>query len=734
MMIILIWTTWIFLWRGCHGDTDFPLLPSRFCQVGFCINLIETITAEAGLCTVIPCSFTSGYGFTPQNMVWFKCEQSKPKCAESDMIFHPNKNKKIQSGFRGRVSLLEPDVSWRNCSIAISDLTESDSGSYQLRVNGLSWRGTQDGFSFPYRVTLSVKALTQKPTLMVPPLTEGLQTTLTCIAPGLCSGSDPKFTWAWTKTGNDSYVTGNITDNNMENQASVARKHTSNLTFNPSAEHHNTNVTCKVNFADNSTTEETASMTVSYVKEVKIFGNTTLKENETLNLTCGVESFPPSVVTWTKITDTCMQNGTETFLQNKTEACLQELGSMGTFSISNVSAEDAGQYICTANYLNSTLMEKVDVTVTYMRTLTITGDTAVLGGDALNLTCAVQSIPPSRITWSLLSCNGTLQTGTGSASLWISNVTRAHSGRYRCSAQYLDSAVSAFADVTVTTYPRILKSSGCRLQSGVLTCVCVSEGFPLPAIGWPLLRNLSEYSVITKVSKPTVNSTVVLNEKHLRGDGVQCASSNENGQANEFLSICDDTSPVGEQSRENSNVIYWLEIIVAFLIGVLLSAFICCLATKYRRIKLKSFGNLDETLEMVINQEDLLIDAGQAVEEDQTYYQDVAEERGRAETTAKASPDHSVGPRDVEYASIDFSVLKRKREMSKKRDITDTEYAEIRVIKEEREEYDREEGVMLEGREKEVMMGEDGEAVDERCCTLEEEEEEVYSNPKDMNQ
>jgi len=128
------------------------------CDRGFCITLSEgEITAEAGLCVVIPCSFTTGHGFTPQYMVWFKCEPFKTKCG--DIIFHTNKNnKKVQSEFLGRVSLLEPDVMKRNCSIIINNLTESDSGFYQLRVNGVKY-GKEDGFTFSTRATVSVKGM-----------------------------------------------------------------------------------------------------------------------------------------------------------------------------------------------------------------------------------------------------------------------------------------------------------------------------------------------------------------------------------------------------------------------------------------------------------------------------------------------------------------------------------------------------------------------------------------------
>ena len=136
---------------------------SQHCQKGFCITLTEgEITAEAGLCVVIPCSFTTPDSFTTQHIVWYKCEPSKQRC-DSDIIFHTNKNNiNLQTGFKGRVSLLESDLSQKNCSIVINDLTASDSGSYQLRVNGVQVQKS-NGFTFSFRTTtVSVKGMKTK--------------------------------------------------------------------------------------------------------------------------------------------------------------------------------------------------------------------------------------------------------------------------------------------------------------------------------------------------------------------------------------------------------------------------------------------------------------------------------------------------------------------------------------------------------------------------------------------
>ncbi|XP_071325160.1 uncharacterized protein [Trachinotus anak] len=803
-MVVLIWATLFFSLRSSNADTALTgasVGGKQLCSTwpyGYCITLPEgEITAEAGLCVVIPCSFTTVYGFTPQNLVWYKCEPAKHRCSDSDMIFHTNKNNmKVQSEFRGRVSLLEPDVSQNNCSIIINDLKESDSGSYQLRVNGDRY-GRQDGFTYPPRATVSIKGLSQKPTVMTPPLTEGQQATLTCTAPGFCSGSDPKITWMWRGAGEkDSHITGNITDFKTENLAGFLHRHSSTLTFNASAEHHGTQVTCEVSFTGITTTEETVTLNVTYVKEVRITGDTRVKEGETLNLTCSVESFPPSLIMWNKIPDINIQNGSETNLQNNTlnelqnntftdlqndtltelqndsltelqnntlnelqndtftdlqndtftdlqndtETFLQERSGMATLSITNVTAEDSGLYICIVKQLNNTWKKNVDVKVIYMRQPGITGDTTVQKGDVLNLTCSAESFPPSLITWTKLGFNtnlhnGTdLQSNTGSATLMVPNVTAGDSGQYICTAKHLDMAVTIYADVTVTWFSKILQNSACEVQLEVLTCVCISEGFPLPTIRWPLLKNHTEYSVITSVSNHRVNSTIILTVKDHHNISVECVSSNGNEEAKEKLTT---TSEKYDKSKELLKTVSWLQTIIAFLTGVVFSAVFCCFAKKCHRKKQKSSGNLDETLEMVTSQEDppctLQMYDGQAVEDGQTHDQEAAEDGTVA--AEKTDPELDSEPKDVEYASIDFSLLKRKRprQAAKIQESTETEYAEIKKEeKEEREDNGGEEGEMLDGKEEEALIEEDEETKD---CVLEEEEREdmaVYSNVKDI--
>uniref|UniRef100_A0A668RTR0 Ig-like domain-containing protein n=1 Tax=Oreochromis aureus TaxID=47969 RepID=A0A668RTR0_OREAU len=202
-----------------------------YCDREYCVTLnVRKLRAEAGLCVVIPCSFKTAKGFKTQHIVWYKCEASEAGCERPVMIFHTNKSTDVQPGFEGRVSLIE-HVIQNNCSIIINDLKQSDSGSYHLR-----FFTSFNSSSFDSTNVLFPSGLKQKPTVMIPTLTEGQQATLTCTAPGLCSGS-------------------NLTD--------VTQRHSSTLTFNALAKHHNSNITCKISFTDKTTTEGSSTLTVN---------------------------------------------------------------------------------------------------------------------------------------------------------------------------------------------------------------------------------------------------------------------------------------------------------------------------------------------------------------------------------------------------------------------------------------------------------------------------------------
>uniref|UniRef100_A0A3Q1J5L5 B-cell receptor CD22 first Ig-like domain-containing protein n=1 Tax=Anabas testudineus TaxID=64144 RepID=A0A3Q1J5L5_ANATE len=139
----------------------------KHCQTGsYCITLPEgEITAEAGLCVVLPCSFTNDAVFNVTGFIWHKCHSATNKRCDISgtgrLIFNSSSNENVEPEFRGRVSLLEPDVTKKNCSIIINDLRKSDSGSYELRLVR-NRNGKTDGATFPSKAIITVTGTTTK--------------------------------------------------------------------------------------------------------------------------------------------------------------------------------------------------------------------------------------------------------------------------------------------------------------------------------------------------------------------------------------------------------------------------------------------------------------------------------------------------------------------------------------------------------------------------------------------
>ncbi|XP_040899681.1 uncharacterized protein LOC121185531 [Toxotes jaculatrix] len=771
-MFVLIWATLLLFVRNSNADSGVSVWGRQNCDGSYCITLIDgEIIAEAGLCVVIPCSFTVHYDFTPQNLIWYKCEPTKQRCGDSDIIFHTNKfNKKVQPKFRGRVSLLEPDVSLKNCSIIINDLSEADSGSYQLRVNGLM-NGISDGITFSSKATVSIKGLSQKPTVMIPPLTAGQQSTLTCTAPGLCSGSDPKITWMWSGAGEeDSHISGNITDFKTEHVTAVTQRHSSTLTFKSSAEHHSTNVTCQVSFKGDVTTEETVTLSVNCpVQHCGVLLWAVAGVSLSVNI-----FYTVCVVFFCKARKKLKPNQ-----EDRTYMSLQKRDGSLEYNFLHVYCIFSVKFILWRERLSQASVKMfVLIWATLLFSVTNSNADSVIddlqavhlipfmdwsplglsqkptvmippltAGQQSTLTCTAPGLcsgSDPKITWMWSRAGEKDSHITGNITDFktehVTAVTQRHSSTltFNSSAEHhstnVTCQVSFRGDVTteetvfliVNWFSKILNNSGCEVQSEVLTCVCISEGFPLPTIKWPLLKTQAEYSVITTVSNYTVNSTFILTVNDHCNSSVECVSSNENGEAKENLTTRTNLSKQDDQYKKVLKLATRLETIVAFLIGVLLSTIICCLANKFHRIKQKSSGNLDETLEMVASLEDPLI------YDDQTQDPEAPEDGTVA--AEKTGPETDSGLKDVEYASIDFSLLKRKspRVAAEKQETTETEYAEIKKeVKEEREDYGGQKGEVLESKE-EVIIEEDEET--QHCVTEEEEGEDmaVYSNVRDI--
>ncbi|KAM8826629.1 sialic acid-binding Ig-like lectin 14 isoform 2-T2 [Synchiropus picturatus] len=543
MRAILLWTTLLFSVREHIGVQ--AGLKETCPHEGYCVTLDDgVITAKSGLCVEIPCSFKTPQSFTPQHMLWFRCvRQGQDRCDHSpDLICSSDSSSAIREGFEGRVSLLESDVSQRSCSIIINDLSPSDSGWYQLRVTS-----KDNAYTYVTKQEISVRGLSQKPILDVPQLKEGQLTTLTCTAPGFCSGSEPTISWKWEGKGKSPHlVGGNITAQNSVSLGAVRRQYSSTLIFSASSEHHSSSITCTVVFKHGGSREEKQTLEVQYLKGVTITGQTLVREGETLSLHCAADSFSPVLVQWTK---------------GKTSEALTH--------------------------------------------------------------------------------------SSGEAALMIPAVTKEHSGPYRCTAEQGSKQVMEEVHVKVKWFAGILKGSRCERDSAALTCVCGSQGHPLPSISWPLLSDHSDSHIQTNVSGDEIWSSFSVKDGH-SVKTVVCVVTHEDGETKEELPVL---------NHECLFKFPTVEVLVAFLVGVFLSGIIffvlqliCCRNTK----------KMQEHMEIPLTN---------GADRQTPKAEKAVGERG----TQEPEP----GLKDVDYSSIKFFHMKGKSP-HKAPETMDTEYSEIK--------------------------------------------------------
>uniref|UniRef100_A0A3B1JCY5 Ig-like domain-containing protein n=1 Tax=Astyanax mexicanus TaxID=7994 RepID=A0A3B1JCY5_ASTMX len=169
--------------------------------------------------------------------------------------------------------------------------------------------------------------------MSVPLLNAGEQTTLNCSAPDPCPSTCPNITWWIKKNGQNS--TEVIYSDYSQNYTHVNGTITSMLPFIPSVEQHNAEIVCAVSYGN---------VTFNVTRTLQI-----TKKGETLNLNCSAESNShPLNISWSF-------RGASGSLQNKT--------TDDTLTITSVSSEHAGEYVCTVQKFNLTLNTYVKVTV-----------------------------------------------------------------------------------------------------------------------------------------------------------------------------------------------------------------------------------------------------------------------------------------------------------------------------------------------------------------------------------
>ncbi|XP_058655451.1 LOW QUALITY PROTEIN: sialic acid-binding Ig-like lectin 6 [Onychostoma macrolepis] len=198
------------------------------------------LTGEASLCIRVFFFFTVPQSVSdPIRRTWFKGDPQNPAVEvphfSTNVVFPHNK---------------------RECNFLLKNLVQGESdGEYRLK---LQW-GEGNVYIFPQTVNITVKELTQKPTINVPLLTEGEKAEISCKVPGYCMNPTTNIVWTGIEPDEVKRITSRV----------IGRDEVfSTLTFHPRLEHHNTNLTCRVIFQENIQTESTVILKAQYAPKI----------------------------------------------------------------------------------------------------------------------------------------------------------------------------------------------------------------------------------------------------------------------------------------------------------------------------------------------------------------------------------------------------------------------------------------------------------------------------------
>ncbi|XP_044847599.1 sialic acid-binding Ig-like lectin 12 [Mauremys mutica] len=183
------------LWRGSLSQ-----LPR------FTLTVPQSVSVQDGLCVLVPCTFTYPASYDTNNPSaqlyghWYK---EPATVGEDPPVAASGTSLGVSQGTQGRF-LLTGDPACGDCSLQISDARRTDAGryffSFEKGPSEHTYRSNSDG-SDPV-LTISISGLTEEPEIQISPARElpgtllaGEPVTVTCTAPGRCSGPPPRVTW-----------------------------------------------------------------------------------------------------------------------------------------------------------------------------------------------------------------------------------------------------------------------------------------------------------------------------------------------------------------------------------------------------------------------------------------------------------------------------------------------------------------------------------------------------------
>ncbi|XP_075462455.1 sialic acid-binding Ig-like lectin 11 isoform X4 [Ascaphus truei] len=443
------------------------------------IKVKRNITVQEGLCVLIPCNFTVN-----KKVPW---SDNIKGFWLPELNYEDNKTIAYLAALNSTgVDICDPDsmlverrsfntagvkLRARDCSLIINDASKADSGFYLFRI--------EDGhLKYSYRSTmlmLQVTDLRETPSISsLGNLIAGKQVTLACTAPGKCSGTAPIITWEGSvREDNTVSVPGlKWVNKAMKDNLTGTWTYSSKATFTPSLKDHQSSITCRVTFpAVPTSTQKTIILGVQYELSIlitieipgdlpltgkKLFKPVTVKEGDSLNLSCSMDSSPQSNISWMK--------GNEIFASSVS-------GKRLLLLLRNITPSEADTYRCSAWNAYAEINRAVNIIVEYSPRraeihMTRYKDKAqpfypkdskpvvVKEGYDLTMRCSVDSNPRAKMTW-MIGKKRFISSMSGQyLELKLLRITPSEAGTYMCSAWNAHGHTSKAVNISVLYSPK----------------------------------------------------------------------------------------------------------------------------------------------------------------------------------------------------------------------------------------------------------------------------------------
>uniref|UniRef100_UPI003AABAA4E myeloid cell surface antigen CD33-like n=1 Tax=Centroberyx gerrardi TaxID=166262 RepID=UPI003AABAA4E len=255
------------------------------------------------------------------------------------------------------------------------------------------------------------------------------------------------------------------------------------------------------------------------------------------------------------------------------------------------------EWRCNQTYI---FPERVRISVSALTQRPVVVVPPLMEGENATLSCSASILctGTARIHWKWTNADGRSELLPGDFQWLTGNIlhfipqAHDHSAIVTCVAVYNYSVVETTFTLTVKSQPKFLHGSQCIVEGELLTCVCISQGFPLPPIIWPV-ASLTEYSVSSSRGVRTVSSTIAMSTTEYHNTSVKCISSNELGHAEIDLPLQNNTAYWSDWRKKLEAALPWITagLSLSLNLALLSSLIIICKRGKSRQKKSREEEN-----------------------------------------------------------------------------------------------------------------------------------------------